>query len=294
MFENSSILVLTVGNHPNNIYRLDVDADTQKAISTSFEHGLSELVKDKTKTPFDGSYKPEEYEFLFIGNFRLSDPLKDAIRDPIGVPTYQEQNGSFREIKAICVGERNEDNDTEQFKVAFQRFRKEQYISTNWINLFFTKSTFRRETDFGISISNSIDCYFTDGELQFSSFYFARQIFDLSEYYRTATDKELSAFTKNEMLAFEDTTEFMKANSWIRRKVAMINDSEVLKKHNLDEIQKYAQEAGILLKMNNNKIVIPSDKEQIRIILGFFDEEAYKGPFSQDTFLANSKRKISK
>lgn len=33
-------------------------------------------------------------------------------------------------------------------------------------------------------------------------------------------------------------------------------------------------------------------KEQIKVILGFLDEEAYRGPFSQITYLANSKRKV--
>lgn len=33
---------------------------------------------------------------------------------------------------------------------------------------------------------------------------------------------------------------------------------------------------------------------QIKVILGFLDEEAYKGPFSQNTFLANSKRRVNK
>ena len=41
-------------------------------------------------------------------------------------------------------------------------------------------------------------------------------------------------------------------------------------------------------------IVIPDDKEKVKVILGFLDEEAYKGPFSQKTYLANSKRIIRK
>ena len=40
-------------------------------------------------------------------------------------------------------------------------------------------------------------------------------------------------------------------------------------------------------EIENKKVVIPNDKEQIKAILGFLDEEAYKGPFSQNTFLAN-------
>ena len=139
------------------------------------------------------------------------------------------------------------------------------------------------------------DCYYTEGELQFSSFYFARQIFDLGEYYRSATDQEVQAFTTNDKLSFEDTEAFKNtANTWTRRKIAMINDSDVLVNYKASEIKKLAKDAGITVETKNKKVVIPNDKEQIRVILGFLDEEAYKGPFSQNTFLANSKRKINK
>ena len=256
---------------------------------------MDDLISEKTRISFDGRYKPHNDEFLAIENFQLSDEIKDAIRDPLGVPIYTKENDEFIEIKAIFVGKRTETENTEIFQVAFQRFRKEQYIATSWVNLFFTKDTFRREKNFGISISDTVDCYYTEGELQFSSFYFARQIFDLSEYYRSATDQEVQAFTTSDKLAFEDTEAFKNtANTWIRRKIAMINDSDVLVNYKASEIKKLAKDAGITIEIENKKVVIPNDKEQIKVILGFLDEEAYKGPFSQNTFLANSKRKINK
>lgn len=295
MFENGSIIVIANGNHLDELYRLEVDADTQREVCSSFDSALNDLISEKTKISFDGSYKPHNDEFLAIENFQLSDTIKDAIRDPLGVPAYQKENGEFYDIKAIFVGKRIETDDTERFKVAFQRFRKEQYISTSWVNLFFTNETFRREKDFGISISDSVDCYYTEGELQFSSFYFARQIFDLSEYYRSATDQEVQAFTTSDKLSLEDTEAFKTvANTWIRRKIAMINDSDVLINYKASEIKNLAKDAGITIVVENEKVVIPNDKEQIKVILGFLDEEAYKGPFSQNTFLANSKRKINR
>lgn len=106
------------------------------------------MLSEKTKISFDGSYKPHNDEFLAIENFQLSDAIKDAIRDPLGVPAYKKENDEFYEIKAIFVGKRTETEDAERFQVAFQRFRKEQYITTNWVNLFFTRDTFRREKEF--------------------------------------------------------------------------------------------------------------------------------------------------
>lgn len=293
MFENSSIMVLKANTKEDVVYRIEVNAETQEGIIDSMRVALGELIGDKTQIIFDGSYKPNEDEILKIENYQLSDEIKDAIRDPLGVPSFNAENGIFPEIKAIFVGERIEDGGTEKFNVVFQRFKKEQYISTKWCNLFFDNNTFFQERRFGISIANSVDCYYIDKELQFSSFYYARQIFDLSECYRSATDSEVDSFAESSKLALEDTESFkVMANTWIRRKIAMINDSQVLDNYSAKEIKNRAKSVGVDIDVRDKKIVIPNDKEKIKIILGFLDEEAYKGPFSQKTFLANSKRQV--
>lgn len=101
------------------------------------ENALNDLIAEKTQIIFDGSYKPNEDEILKIENYQLSDEIKAAVRDPLGVPSFKKDNDAFPEIKAIFVGERTEDGETEKFNVVFQRFRKEQYILTKWCNLFF-------------------------------------------------------------------------------------------------------------------------------------------------------------
>lgn len=295
MFQNSSVFVLAGGTRANEIFRIDVDNETQMAICNSFSDAKDILISaDKERIVFDGSYKPNDDEFLAIENFQIQDEIKDAIRDPLGVPAYQKQNGEFPEIKAVFVGERTEADNSEHFSIAFQRFRKEQYISTRWYNLFFNNDTFFRQSNFGISISDSIDCLYSDGELKFVSFFFARQVFDLGEYYRSATDGEVDSFASNANLEIEDTDAFGRmADTWIRRKIAMINDSKVLDNFSASEIAGRAAEVGVSISIRRNKIVLPNDKRQAKVILGFLDEAAYKGPFSQNTYLANSKRQVN-
>ena len=295
MFENCSVMIIKAGTKDGEILRLELAAKTQKAICEAFASAKLDLINDKTRVPFDGSYKPHNDEFLAIESFQLPDEIMDAIRDALGVAAFDKENDEFPEIKAIFVGERTQTGETEKFSVAFQRFRKEQYISTRWYNLFFENNTFFQEKRFGISISDTIDCYYTDGELQFTSFYFARQVFDLSDYYRSATDVEVDSFAKSEKLSIEDSVAFRgMANTWIRRKIAMINDSQVLVNYTASEIKMLAAESGIDIDIKEEAIVIPDDKEKVKVILGFLDEEAYKGPFSQKTYLANSKRIIRK
>ena len=83
-------------------------------------------------------------------------------------------------------------------------------------------------------------------------FYFARQIFDLSEYYRYATDQEVQAFTASDKLFFEDTETFKNAaNTGIRRKIALIDDSDVLVNYKASEIKKLAKDVGITITIEN-------------------------------------------
>lgn len=294
MFKNCSIMVIRADD-PSQILRLEVDEKTQRSICKTFATAVVDLVDDKTGVPFDGSYKPNDDEFLSVEGFMLPDEIKDAIRNPVGTTAYKKEEEGFPEIKAIFVGECIRRNGTETFKVAFQRFRKEQYISTRGFNLYFANNTFRCERNFGINISDRIDCYYTERELQFSSFFFARQVFDLTQFYRSALDPEVDQFASNELLSVQDPQEFKNmANTWIRRKIAMINDSGVLVNNSAAQIRRLAKSAGIEITVDSKKIVIPSDKEQLKIVLGFLDEEVYKGPFSKATLLANSKRRIKK
>lgn len=294
MFQNSSVFVLGAGSHENEVFRIDVDSDTQAEICKTFSKAKDKLIEEKERIVFDGSYKPNDDEFLVIENFQIIDEIKDAIRDPLGVSPYQSILGDFPEIKAIFLGKRTEADDSEHFNIAFQRFRKEQYISTKWFNLFFNQNTFQRQSSFGISISDSIDCFYINGELQFVSFFYARQIFDLGEYYRSATDKEVLSFASNPKLEIEDSEAFSKmADTWIRRKIAMINDSKVLEKFSVADIVKRAAKVGVSISTNGSQIVLPNEKKLVKVILGFLDEEAYKGPFSKNTYLANSKRQVN-
>ena len=73
----------------------------------------------------------------------------------------------------------------------------------------------------------------------------------------------------------------------------MINDSKVLENFPVADIVRRASKVGVKIAANGGKIVLPNDKKLVKVILGFLDEEAYKGPFSKNTYLANSKRQVN-
>lgn len=131
--------------------------------------------------------------------------------------------------------------------------------------------------------------------MQFNSFFFARQVLDLNAYYRFATDEEVNTFMVNDKLDFENVQEFKSiTNSYVRRRIAMINDSGVLTKYTAKQIKERARTVGIDINIKRKKVVIPAEKDDALLIVGFLDEEAYRGPFSENLLLANSKKVIKK
>lgn len=293
MFDSSSIMVLLNdgGEHP--VQLLEVDKATQAAICSSYTEAAIPLLSEKQIIPFDGSYKPNEDEGLSICNFHLPDVITDAVRNPLGLQTFTYDKAAEPDIRAVFVGQRTEADNTEVFTVAFQRFRKEQYLSTKKFNLFFEGNTFKLENRWGIGITDTIDCVFTQTELRFSSYFYARQIFDLSEYYRSATDGEVQSFSKLDLLSITDNEQFQTmADTWIRRKIAAINDSGVLKNNTAAKIRRLAQSCGLEVTIENKKLVLPADKKKLKEILGFLDDEVYKGAFTEETYITNSKRKV--
>lgn len=317
MFEKSDLFAIVQESVKNEIivYRLQIDRDVQKSIADTFLNNVEAMHDGKTAQEFSASYKLESDEYFKIGNFIMPDAILDAIRSPLGIQIYSKQtydsNGNtveldepgddvsyldFPDIKAIFMGERIEKNSSELFNIAFQKLRREQHLTQNRFNLFFDNDTFHVDKRFGIGISDYVDCYFNGDELEFSSFYFARQVFDLSDYYRSATDEEVKNFTTNDKLKFENADSFSGwANTYIRRKIAAINDTGILKQYTAVEIQELAKTyAGADIKVEDDRVCIPDDKDKAVWIVGFLDEEAYRGPFSKDLIVANSKRRIKK
>ena len=293
MFDNSSIMVLLSDGSDNPVKLLEVDKTTQVAICKSFAEAAVPLLSGKQMVPFDGSYKPNEDEGLSICNFHLPESITDAVRNPLGLQAFSYNKAAEPDIRAILVGERAETDNTEVFTIAFQRFRKEQYLSAKKFSLFFEENTFKRENRWGIGITDTIDCVFTQTELRFSSYFYARQIFDLSDYYRSATDAEVQSFSGFDLLSIADKEQFQSmADTWIRRKIAAINDTGVLKNNTAAKIKKLAQSCGLEVTIENKKLVIPADKKKLKEILGFLDDEVYKGAFTEETYITNSKRKV--
>lgn len=292
MFEDSTIFaMIDVGKSAETVLRLEVDASTQRTINEIFDKPVEGLL-GKEPVKFFGEYTPAEDEVLMIEDFVLSDQLMEALRNPMSIDSLILSEEKEPKIKALCVG--YFDDRGNSYKAAFQRFRKNQYISQSALRLLFDKNTFKEDKRKGLAISESVDCIYINGTLFFTSYYFAKQIFDLSQYYRDATDSEVKRFIDSPIFDFDGSEEFFFENAKprVRRRIASILDSGVIDSYNAKEIKNIAKKyVNMEITIKNNRIQFPREKKDVNLLLCFLDEEAWKGCFSGDVFMANGKRK---
>lgn len=295
MFNNCPLLALIETKKKTFIVkRICEDHDSQMAIDKTFSDAAEALRKDKTDVVFDGKYTPqsEDMEILVIQNYALPAVIKEALKNPQGLEVYSPIDGALPIIKALFVGKYDCEGDQEQYTAAFQKFRNDQYITAARHHLFFTGDTFVKDTRVGITIATTVDCVIDAGNLYFPSYHYAKQIFDLTDYYRVASSQDVQAFVDNELISMESSATFVDAaDTWERRKIASINDSGILQSHTARQIKSLAQKSGVSISVSDGHIVLPTDKKERHIVLGFLDEEVYKGAFSETVFQTNSKRK---
>ena len=91
MFENSSVMLLLNKDGEDVVQLLEVDKETQLEICNTFEEASTPMLTEKEDVEFDGSYKPNEDEMLFISNFNLPAIITDAIRPPLGLETFRKK-----------------------------------------------------------------------------------------------------------------------------------------------------------------------------------------------------------
>lgn len=241
---------------------------------------------------FDGKYKPDPGEVLVIGGFDDIDGLADAIVNPLSIPEVQPTPEAFEKIKALFSGHVDQNGIA---TVIIQHFDKKRVISTNGLSIFHASSVYKKIEGVGLTIDSKLTAILRDSSIKFHSFHLLRQIFDVSEYYKEATDGDIQQFANMNCVKVSDSSKLVTiSDTWVRRKLWLISQSQILEKVPVSDIKAVAAEFQIILNTvvdgGVEKIVIPDEKKQLKTILRFLDEDYYKSPLLANYYLANSKR----
>lgn len=275
------------------IARFSLAASVQAEITTTFQGQEAVFnASAQDEIAFDGKYKPDQGEVLVIAGFDDIDGVEAAIRNPMGCPAIEATTTALQNVKALFTGYVDA---TGAVTALLQAFDRRKIISTDGISLFHSGDVFKRIEGVGLTIDHQLTAVMKTTSLRFFSFHHVRQIFDMSAYYKEATDGDITEFAGLSMIHTGDAQALIaNADSWVRRKVSLIQQSRILETVPMNEIRAVAAEFAIPLKTEVidgiEKIVLPAQKTELKTVLRFLDEDYYKSPLSKTQFISNSKR----
>lgn len=246
----------------------------------------------QVEIPFDGKYKPDPGEVLVINGFDDIDGLSGIVESPLSVSEVSPSPDTFGTIKALFSGYKPDGGSP---VVLLQHFDKKKIISTNGLSIFHSSNVYKKIEGIGLTLDSKLSATLRDGTLRFHSFHLIRQVFDMSEYYKEATDCDIQDFASIGCIKVQDQQALIAvSDTWVRRKVWLIQQSQILQTVPINDIKAVAVEFHIPLEtiVDNGveKIVLPQSKAELKTILRFLDEDYYKSPLSNTHFITNSKR----
>ncbi|ABE53887.1 conserved hypothetical protein [Shewanella denitrificans OS217] len=286
-----SLFALT-SDPAKRIVKFNLSNDVQADLTTYLKDQESSFDLQQDEIVFDGKYKPDAGEVLCIENYDDIDNLESAIRNPTSLDLVDPSEDFFHYIKALFSGYILE---TGGVKVLLQNFDRRKIISTNGLSIFHSANVYKKIEGIGLTIDHKLTATLEEGKLKFFSFHNTRQIFDLSEYYKEATDDDVIEFSNMDLIKSADNSQLLEmSDSWVRRKISLIQQSGILQNVPINEMKAVATEFSIpfitITENGDELIKIPDNKSDLKKLLRFLDEDYYKSPLSKTNFITNSKR----
>ncbi len=271
------------------IVRFPLTAELQTEVEAVFAAQLAAFEAGIVETVvFDGRYIPDEGELLVIPDFPDVDGLRDAAANPLNVEVFDPTQHSLDSVKALFTSYGNGGAE----RVLIQCFERRRLIANKGVAMFFSGDTFRKMSDAGLTLDTKLLAVLEGASLKFQSFHFLRRVFDLTEHYNEATNEEVTAFATHAKMSVEDLPGFLaSASQLVRKKIALIRQSGVLENFTSQQIVASAQAFNVQIAMNaDGRIVLPTNKTDLRRLLRFLDEDYYESALSQTRYVSNSKR----
>lgn len=280
------------------IVRVELDRTASSSVTAIFQQQCQHFESHhNNKIPFYAGYTPKYDECFEIQNFTDSASLVDAVRRPTAIPIWDPNQIAIDNIKALFVGVVNQANSN---VIALQPFNKKQILDTS--KSFFgkfvaSKTTFSKADSIGFNVDDKLVAVIDNNTIHFKSFFKLRSIFDMTSYFSAATDQELTTFSQLSVFSTPPGFDLkIIADTVIRNKVTLINQSGMLTAQNLSLFKVEAAKVNFPLQTNVingvEKIIMPSSKKEIKALLDFIEEDIWVSGISGRRFKSSSKRPI--
>ncbi|MDH2240293.1 hypothetical protein N5K27_28785 [Pigmentiphaga sp. GD03639] len=281
-----------VGGHGAAVFRMELEQALQAELGDVFSAYADTLLSpDLEVVPFEReNFQPDDSEVLEIAPFDLPALLFDPLQNPVGWPTLDQSDETLSQV--YCVFASDAAND----RLIFQVIPRQQRLTRSSWQIFLHNDVFTRQEAPGLVLGGGCHAVYYTNALRFRSMHWLKQIIDITQYYRAATEADVDRFAALDSVHVEDLDDLKRSSGqWIRTRLAYILDSGVLNGVNVVALAGKALTFDVVLNIvgdgDEAKLVIPSDRRALRAVLKFLEEEYYVGPITGATYEANSKRR---
>lgn len=268
--------------------RVRLDATVQQNVEDLFDRQEADFREDVTEEiEFDGSWKPDAEEFLTIDVPQDAEVFEQTIRaNATAVPDLDTDHFPDENIKALFTGR----VANRSAVVLVQRFTSQQVLSKKF-SLLQRGNAFRQLTDNAFTFDSKLTCIIEGGKVKFKSLFNLRSIIDMTDLYREATAQEVRTFGAHQRLHVVDMENFLSNTSQTcRRLIQAVSGAGTLDAHTAEQIRRAAAPTGLALTVDRHRIVMPTNKAEVKKLLQFLNESRYLGPLSQRPLVTNSQR----
>lgn len=277
-----------------SVYRLDLEQGLQGDLTKAFFRYAQELLDPSlVAVAFEReNFKPDETEVLEISPFDVPAHIYDPVQNAVGCQVLPHQNGVIETVGCIY----GYDAATQMY--VFQVIPSSQRITGSRLNIFqgLSNDTFRKGRESGLMISECCHAVVVGNSLKFKSMWWLKQIIDISQHYRAATEADIDCLAQLDTVHVESLNDLKKGSGqWVRTRVAYILDSGILENYTPVQLLQLAQGHNVPLQIvqenGSDKILIPKDGRELRSVLKFLEEEYYAGPITGVSYETSNKRR---
>lgn len=278
-------------NGQNIVRRVPLEAGVQDEVEDIFDEQEKSFFKDRDEPiEFNGDWKPDGNELLCIKDADLLAKLNETFvygpgaYDHLDITNYDEAG-----VKALFMHSKECPEH-----ILIQKFRTSQYLQRKGLTLTFNNNQFGKLSEQGFSLDERLCAVVQKETVMFVSFHVLRSILTVQEHFAEATAQEVDDFAHHPSFHIENIAIFeSQIDERCRKLIRGIHKSGILSKHTSTEIIARANTVGLVLEENDGRIVLPSVKRDLKTVLSFLEESVYKGVFSEETYLTNSKRPVA-
>lgn len=274
----------------NVVRRVRLEAGVQPEVAGIFDQQEQAFFEGKDEPiAFTGGWKPDGNELLCINDPALLAQINETLVNGAGAYEYLDiTDYDSAGIKALFMHSENIENG-----ILIQKFRTSQYLQRKWLTITFNGDQFGKLTEDGFSFDDRLGAVVQGDNVMFVSFHVLRSFLTVQEHFAEATAQEVQDFADHASFHHEDAAKFdANMDERCRKLIRGIHRSNVLNDHAAPEIIEKAEAVGLDLGEHDGKIVLPAEKRDLKVVLSFLEESVYKGVFSGETLMTNSKRPV--